>query len=113
MHTIRLREPWDVEPLAGGLKRHRRYFNKPTNLTAGEQVWITVEGAAGFVELTLNDSPPPHAKGQGTAADSPTRAYDVTTLLNLRNELVIVTDDTPTATRGEVRLEIRSSDDVA
>lgn len=110
MHTIRLREPWDVEPLAGGLKRHRRYFNKPTNLSAGEQVWIVVEGAIGFTELTLNDAPPPHAKGQGSA-DSAARTFDVTTLLNLRNELVIVTDDTPPAARGEVRLEIHSADD--
>jgi hypothetical protein len=113
MHTIRLREPWDVEPAAGGLKRHRRFFNKPTNLSAGEQVWIVVEGAAHFVELTLNGSPPPHAgaqqsSGQGTAADSATRAYDVTTLLNLRNELVIVTEEASTAARGEVRLEIRA-----
>lgn len=109
MHTIRLREPWDVETVAGGMKRHRRHFNKPTNLSAGEQVWITVEGSVGFVELTLNGSPPPHAPshhapGQGTES----RTYDVTTLLNLRNELIIVTEDTPTAARGEVRLEIRS-----
>jgi hypothetical protein len=110
MHTIRLREPWDVEPAAGGLKRHRRYFNKPTNLAAGEQVWIVVDAAVGFVELTLNGSPPPHAQGQGTAADGVTRAYDVTTLLNLRNELVIITEDAPTAARGEVRLEIRAGD---
>jgi hypothetical protein len=94
--------------MAGGLKRHSRYFNKPTNLSAGEQVWIVVEGAIGFVELTLNGSPPPHAKVQETGADSAMRAYDVTTLLNLRNELVIITEDAPTAARGEVRLEIRA-----
>ena len=110
MHSIRLREPWDVEPLAGSLKRHRRFFNKPTNLAAGDQVWLVVDCAAGFVELTLNDSPPPHAQGQGTTDDGEARAYDVTTLLNLRNELVIITEDAPTAARGEVRLEIRASD---
>jgi len=100
VHTIRLREPWDVEPLAGGLK-------------PGEQVWLVVDGAVGFVELTLNGGPTPHApsqqhSGQGTGADSATRSYDVTTLLALRNELVITTDDSPTAARGEVRLEIHA-----
>jgi hypothetical protein len=106
MHTIRLREPWDVEPAAGGLRRHRRFFNKPTGLDSGEQVRIVVDAAVGFVELTLNGSPPPHAGEQGTGDESVSRAYDVTTLLNLRNELVIVTTDLPASFRGEVRLEI-------
>lgn len=107
LHIIRLREPWEVEPLAGGLKRHCRSFNKPTNLSAGEQVWIVVEGAVGFAELSLNGSPPPHTGEQGTPGDGATHAYDITTLLNLRNELVILTSDSPTAARGEIRLEIR------
>jgi hypothetical protein len=108
VHTIRLRDPWDVEPAAGGLRRHRRFFNKPTGLEAGDRVWIVVEGAVGFVELTLNGSPPPHTGEQGSGEDSASRAYDVTALLNLRNELVIVTSDAPSSSRGEVRLEIRT-----
>lgn len=114
-HSIRLREPWDVEPAAGGLKRHRRFFNKPTGLESGDRVWIVVEGAVGLSELTLNGSPPPHAPSpkvavEGTANDDELRSYEVTTLLNLRNELVLVTEDSPTSSRGEVRLEIRTAE---
>lgn len=106
MHTIRLRDPWDVEPAAGGLRRHRRFFNKPTGLEAGERVRIVVDGAVDLVELTLNGSPPPHAGEQAAGDDAASRAYDVTALLNLRNELIIVTGDSASASRGEVRLEI-------
>lgn len=105
-HSIRLREPWDVEPAAGGLKRHRRFFNKPTGLESGDRVWIVVEGAVGLSELTLNGSPPPHAGEQRASADGASRSYDVTTLLNLRNELILMQKDSPTSSRGEVRLEI-------
>jgi len=106
IHSIRLREPWDVEPIVGGLKRHRRFFNKPTGLEPGDRVWIVVEGAVGLAELSLNGSPPPHAGDQAPVGNEARRSFDVTTLLNLRNELVLILEDSPTSSRGEVRLEI-------
>lgn len=106
MHSIRLRDPWDVEPAAGGLRRHRRYFNKPTGLEPDDQVWVVIQGTVGLVELTLNGASPAYVRGRGPSGHGEPSAFDVTTLLNLRNELVIVTDDSTSATRGEVQLQI-------
>ncbi|MFO0850162.1 MAG: hypothetical protein U0871_16630 [Gemmataceae bacterium] len=48
-HFIRLRGFWTVTPADGGRVRHARRFGKPTNLGAGETVWLV--GGAGTVLL--------------------------------------------------------------
>ncbi|HEY8506246.1 MAG TPA: hypothetical protein VIL46_16785 [Gemmataceae bacterium] len=102
-HRIRLRAPWQVEPLAGRV-RHRRRFGMPRTLDADERVWLTCAGAEGPVRAWLNgeelgDFPDPRG---GFAAD-------ITGRLLPRNELVLeVALPTPEGKRlGEVALEIR------
>jgi hypothetical protein len=89
MHFIRLRGFWTVTPAAGGRVRHARRFGKPTNLGAGETVWLVGDGPAAW----LNGEPL-----GGLPAE-------VTGRLLPRNEVVIeLPADAPL---GEVGLEVR------
>src|SRR5689334_22515172 len=86
-HLIRLRGPWEYEPLERysaastgdlpppgrvdfpaawaaalgsdffGRVRFRRRFNRPTGLEQHERVWLVAEGVAGLIAVTLNDQP--------------------------------------------------------
>src|SRR5262245_36216308 len=54
-HRIRLRGPWEHEPLPDTTgTRHRRRFGYPGQIDATERVWITCEGVTGRATVTLN-----------------------------------------------------------
>jgi hypothetical protein len=77
-HRIRLRGPWEAEPLdppgtvrridmparlgdcgLGGCRRVllRRRFGRPRQLDEHERVWLVGEGLSGTAEIRLNDDP--------------------------------------------------------
>jgi hypothetical protein len=96
MHTIRLGDPWEQEPIAGAT-RYRRRFGQPTNLARGQQVHLVLDGFDPLVQVALN------AQTLSPTGRNPWR-FDVTDRLAFRNELVI---DLPLgALLGDVRLEI-------
>lgn len=128
MHIIRLRGPWQIEPLDGsepaasvetvipgdwttalganylGRARYIRKFGLPTNLTT-ERVYLVIESVAAAGAIELNGK----SLGIQIAADGP-RRYEVTGQLALRNELrIIVTPSDQPGGLGEVRLEIEDS----
>ena len=119
-HRIRLRGPWQCEPLgelparritmpcnwadaglAGfrGLARFARRFGYPGRIDEDEQVWLTCAGCTGCREIHLN----------GTLL--PRFSAEITSLLRPRNQLeVLIEGDTDAAGLwGEVALEIRKS----
>src|SRR5258708_1527976 len=128
-HRIRLRGPWECEPLdsasgvvprparvtmpcrwhdAGlpnfaGHVRYRRRFGYPGRIDEVERVWLTFAGANDTVAVTLNGI----SLG---ACDKPGEPFEfeATPLLRARNELIVeVTGAAPTAGLwGEVALEI-------
>jgi hypothetical protein len=132
-HRIRLRGPWECEPLQrsgddsepllppprrmtmpchwseGGLGdfsgrvRFRRAFGYPGRIDAHERVWLTFAGVADEAEVHLNNTPLGRIAG---AAE-----FDVTRLLRRRNEMVLDVEGTAEqgGLWGEVRLEVRCS----
>jgi beta-galactosidase/beta-glucuronidase len=148
-HVIRLRGPWELEALERfgdaaaalpqacrtrvpgdwaehlgqdfvGRVRYCRRFNTPTNLDAGERVWLVVEAVDHRATLALNGQP----LGEITAAGRDHR-FDITPLLCLHNSLEIdvtlpaeIYDDASArgdraggsgGLIGEVRLEIQTT----
>jgi hypothetical protein len=129
-HRIRLRGPWDCEPLArldsggplppkcrmtmpcrlgeGGLGdfagqvRFRRRFGFPGRLDPHEHVWLTFAGIVGRAEIELN------GKKLGSGADGPFE-FEITGLLAVRNELTVdlTADGGNDGLWGEVALEVR------
>lgn len=129
-HHIRLRGPWDAEPLgplappvrrvtmpcrwidaglAGfrGVVRFTRKFGYPGKADPDlEHIWLTCAGCTGCRQVTLNG----HTLGQVTRpTDLQAFAFDVTSLLRDRNQLEIDvearTDDA--GLWDEIALEIR------
>lgn len=130
-HRIRLRGPWECEPLLrrggkteeplpmacrmtmpcrwseGGLLhftgrvRFRRSFGYPGRIDAHERVWLTFAGIGGTATVLLNDDLLGHIP--------PASEFEVTPLLRPRNELVIEIEGTSEqgGLWGEVALEIR------
>jgi hypothetical protein len=130
-HRIRLRGPWECEPLQrcgdnaeqplpppcritmpcrwseGGLPdftgrvRFRRSFGYPGRIDAHERVWLTFAGIGGEAEVQLNY----HLLGRIAA----TSEFEVTSLLRPRNELVVEIEGSSEqgGLWGEVALEIR------
>jgi hypothetical protein len=122
-HRIRLRGPWQCEPVDGpaarrvlmpcrwldaglagfhGHARFARQFGYPGNIDDTEHVWLTCDGCAGCLEVRLN--------GQLLSREShATFAFDVTSLLSQRNrlEVLIQGDADDAGLWGEVALEIR------
>lgn len=129
-HRIRLRGPWEYEPLArvdgtgapspgsmtmpcrwhaGGLAdfsgkvRFRRRFGFPSRIDTHERVWLTFAGADRSAEVWLNGTFLGRHDGDGPFE------FEITGLLQARNELRI--DLEGSAQRGglwgEVALEIR------
>jgi hypothetical protein len=135
-HRIRLRGPWECEPLArivqgstqtvdlpakrrmtmpcrwrqGGLVnfagrvRFRRHFGYPGRIDADERVWLLFEGFEGDTQIALNGA----ALGRHRGVDGPLE-FDVTQLLNERNNLVLEIESEAESGGlwGDVALEIR------
>ncbi|HEX5271424.1 MAG TPA: hypothetical protein VFW33_13090 [Gemmataceae bacterium] len=97
-HRIRLRDPWQSAPSAGGARRSRR-FGYPGRIDADERVWLTFGGAGGRVSVSLNG----HALGTHDAG-APFE-HDVTGLLAARNEVVLEIEGG--GAQGDVALEVR------
>jgi hypothetical protein len=131
-HRIRLRGPWECEPLAwhdGGVNglptmrrvtmpchweqtgllefsgrvRFRRRFGYPGRIDDHERTWLTFEGTGGAAEVRLNGD----LLGQIDARVGG-REFEVTRLLQARNELIV---DVEAGERGdpwnEIALEVR------
>jgi hypothetical protein len=127
-HRIRLRGPWECEPLRrdgdgplpapsrmtlpcrwadGGLHdfvgwvRFRRRFGYPGTIDPHERVWLTGAGISGRAALRLNGEP----LAEGVAGPF---AFDVTARLRSRNELAVEIEAGPEGgLTGEVALEVR------
>lgn len=102
-HRIRLRGPWQSEPLpdARGL-RFRRGFGYPGRIDAHERVWLTFDGFAGLVQADLNG----RVLGQVDGRDGPFE-WEVTSLLQPRNLLTLDVAGATPESRGDVALEVR------
>jgi hypothetical protein len=128
-HRIRLRGPWECEPLraaaagaplpaprhvtlpagwgeAGlpgfaGVVRFRRRFGYPGRIDPYERVWLTCAGVTGTAEVWLNGRPLGRHEGPFE--------HEVTALLRPRNELVAEVEaaDDRGGLSGEVALEVR------
>ncbi|MHB1426273.1 MAG: hypothetical protein ACYC3I_24165 [Gemmataceae bacterium] len=130
-HRIRLRGPWECEPLLrkgdnaeqplppscrmtmpcrwskGGLAgfngrvRFRRSFGYPGRIDAHERVWLTFAGIDGEAEAHLNDRPLGRIR---TACE-----FEATSLLRPRNHLLVEIEGTAEqgGLWGEVALEVR------
>jgi hypothetical protein len=133
-HRIRLRGPWQCEPLVrlsneadaplppplsmtmpcrwrdgglpgfGGLVRFRRRFGYPGRIDAYERVWLTFAEIEGAAEIRLNG----HALGELDKSAQDVE-FEVTALLGARNELSVEVNATGDegGLWGEVALEVR------
>ena len=122
-HPIRLRHPWESQPLATGQILYRRRFNRPTGLELHEQVALEIDRTMVAADVSLNG----HPLGQIKPAEF--FSADITELLAAANELTILADPLtalsapppsqsiyiadpdalPGSPVGEVRLVIRSA----
>jgi hypothetical protein len=131
MHTIRLRDPWQISALPStgdgssretnvpgdwsdtlgtdyrGQARYVRRFGLPTNLDPDERVFLVVGEVVEQATIMLNGSQlgrQLHAEGE--------RRYEMTPLLQPRNELVIFVEARQAlgGILGEVKLEICATD---
>jgi hypothetical protein len=91
VHRIRLRGSWAVTPLPDGRFRHVRRFGRPRTLDPDETLWV----ACGAAAVSVN--------GVAMAGEG---AFDVTGLLQPRNELAI---ETAAEGEPEVVLEVRKN----
>jgi hypothetical protein len=129
-HRIRLRGPWECEPLAragdrtgpvpeprrmtipcrwgeGGLAgfagrvRFRRRFGYPGRIDDYERVWLTFAGIEGAADVWLN--------GESLGRHEGACEFDATGLLRQRNELVVEVEAPSDAGGlwGEAALEVR------
>jgi hypothetical protein len=123
-HVIRLRGPWQVEPVGrparrinmpgcwqtdelkdfDGRVRFRRRFGYPGRIDLSERVWLTLSKFSALTEIRLN----------GVLLGSAAQAYlefPITELLQERNELLLEVDArlNQGAAWGEVALEVRAT----
>ncbi len=133
-HRIRLRGPWECQVLEskhdtasglaplrrrmnmpcrwdeGGLRdfagraRFRRRFGYPGRIDDYERVWLTFAGVDEIADIWLNSQ----FLGRHEGASEPFD-FEVTTLLQVRNELVVEVESSSTngGLWGEVALEVR------
>jgi hypothetical protein len=94
VHRIRLREPWEAEPLPDGRTRYTRRFGRPTNLGKAS-VWLVLEGRTTPAEVWLN--------GEWLGELDRDWGFEVTGRLAERNGVEMRT----TGELGEVALEVR------
>jgi hypothetical protein len=129
-HRIRLRGPWECEPLArsdggplppprrmtlpcrwgeaglpdfAGRVRFRRRFGYPGRIDTYERVWLTFAGVEGTAAAWLNGQLLGPQEGTGPFE------FEVTSLLGQRNELMVEVDAPggDGGLWGEVALEVR------
>ena len=116
-HPIRLRGPWEYQPLVGnsppgrihalspfpafaGRVRLLRRFGYPGTLDADEHVWLCLPPLPAGSTIVVN----------GTALEGILREYDITALLRPRNELRIDLDIGPESPIWEgAALEVRAA----
>jgi hypothetical protein len=108
-HVIRLRAPWEIEPLPEppGLLRCTRHFNRPTGLESGERVWLVLPSLASPGTIVLNGDP--LEPTPGLPADGGSVRCEITSRLTARNKVEIqlaANTDTALALLEQVRLEI-------
>jgi hypothetical protein len=129
-HRIRLRGPWECEPLTGeplpppcrvtmpcrwresglgeyaGRVRCRRRFGLPRQIDPHERIWLTFAGIEGVADFSLNRQ----LLGQAVRGPYPLE-YEITALLQPRNELIVevAAPDGDGGLWGEVALEIRAT----
>ena len=90
-HTIRLRDPWEIERLAGGGLRYARRFHQPTGLDAGSRVTLVVALPSG-VSVVLNGSPlapAAPATSSGSGSEARESRYAVAARLRVQNVLLL------------------------
>ena len=114
VHSIRLREPWQREPLEEGAGvRFRRRFGYPTGLEPHERVFLVLEPVYRLAKLVLNGNPVAGLTDRNAALE-----WDVTDRLEERNEIAADIEFGPSSPvgfesrdvgdiLGKVRLEIR------
>src|SRR5262245_31504246 len=106
-HRIRLRGPWECEPVAGTsqpaerLRFHRR-FGYPGRIDAYERVWLTFTGIGGPAEIRLNGT----SQGWRERTQEPFE-FDITAILKGPNELCVEIEESSGGLGGEVALEVR------
>src|SRR5207249_2615482 len=98
-HTIRLRGPWEYEPLT---RCFTRRFHRPTSLTATSRVWLVVTTADSPVRVNLNSQ----ILGEITPL-FPAR-FDITPHLGPQN-LISIMVARPGEFAGQVSLEIEEA----
>ena len=99
-HTIRLRGPWEQEPLQDGRVRWTRRFHEPTGLSESSRVWLVFEDAGNQSEMSLHGRPLTSEHKQASRPEG----HEITTLLQPLNTLTITI---PVATvLPSARLEI-------
>ena len=94
LHRIRLRDPWESEPLADGRTRYTRRFGRPTNLGSAT-VWLVLEGRMAPAEVWLNGARLGDVDANGE--------FDVTAPLAERNSVEVRS----AGELGDVVLEVR------
>jgi hypothetical protein len=107
-HIIRLRGPWEEQPLEGGRVCLVRRFHRPTGLEAGDRVWLVIGEVSAPAEVTLGGKLLGRiAQAQPPAPQTSTARFDITAELAPLNVLEI---RLPAPPRLEgVRLEIAAA----
>ena len=100
-HRIRLREPWQRDPVVDhlGQARASRRFGYPGRIDEYERVWLTLTGILGPARVSVNGTTVGEADGD--------REFEVTSLLRPRNELILEAPNV--VVFKEVALEVRAT----
>ena len=100
MHQIRLGPPWQTTTTDTGA-RHARKFGRPRTLDANERLWLVCEHLPGPAAVRVNGT------AVGTSDAPGPFAIDITSLLQPRNEVVLVVASN--GPLGPVALEVRGA----
>jgi hypothetical protein len=102
-HRMRLREPWHRQSTPEGTHCRRR-FGYPGRIDDFERVWLVFDGLVGSATISLNGQVLGQYDGQGRSFE-----FDVTSLLQPRNELSLVIEDASSHEQlwDEVAIEVR------
>ncbi|NLX97029.1 MAG: hypothetical protein GXY83_12715 [Rhodopirellula sp.] len=104
VHRIRLREPWRHLRVEGNVQ-WRRKFNRPSGLGPEQRIWIEVKNRSRGVAVYLNG----RHLGETPAGAEAVR-FELTGLLDLHNEITLMSTDAPqrlpSPLPAEVSLEI-------